>query len=131
MSILDDFSSKGHKKRYVYVLEPIEVYDNEKGKRVTLQPGKIVKLDWTVANEVWVSIKDITEQYLEGHKEAILDNAKVYKNCAVSTCDISTTDLEEEDARIIIVKACYELLKTKNVEAAFVIYELVGVVNII
>ena len=51
----------------------------------------------------------------------IVTNAKIYKNCA-----ISTTDLEEEDVRIISVKAYDELLKTKNVEAAFVIYELVG-----
>lgn len=55
----------------------------------------------------------------------IVTNAKIYKNCA-----ISTTDLETRDVRLICPQAADELLKIENIEASFVIYRLDGVVNI-
>ncbi len=55
----------------------------------------------------------------------IVTNAKIYKNCA-----ISTTDLETKDVRLICPQAADELLKIDDIEASFVIYALDGVVNI-
>ena len=58
-------------------------------------------------------------------KAKIVVNAKMYKNCA-----ISTTTLSNKYARTICPQAADELLKISDVEASFVIYELEGVVNV-
>ncbi len=58
-------------------------------------------------------------------KAQIVVDAQMYKNCA-----ISTTELSIKETRIICPQAADELLKIEGVQASFVIYKSENIVNI-
>ena len=74
-----------------------------------------------------VETKQLFSGTLRNHKEKykIVNNAEVYRNCAVSIADGSS-----KDVRLISAQAADELLTVENVLASFVIFRTGSSVNI-
>ena len=74
-----------------------------------------------------VETKQLFSSTLETHKEKykIVNNAEVYRNCAVSVAESDNNNI-----RLIAAQAADELLSVDNVLASFVIFKSAGVVNI-
>jgi c-di-AMP phosphodiesterase-like protein len=69
-----------------------------------------------------VEVKKLFADSMESYqkKAQLVANAKVYKNCAISTCE----EANFEDIRIVAAQAADELLEIKNVDASFVMYSV-------
>lgn len=88
-------------------------------------------MGWRISNEVWKSVEDITEIYLQGCEKGIVECGRyIYINCVILKLYIFETYLEADDFKIVNEQVHDEILKIKNVEAAFVIYKINDVVNI-
>lgn len=69
-----------------------------------------------------IEVKKLFADSMESYqkKAQLVANAKVYKNCAISTCE----EANFEDIRIVAAQAADELLEIKNVDASFVMYSV-------